>query len=139
MDVFFKKYVFDFIRGISLFAYESIQGPRNKQKSLGSQILKLTPKYLKFAFYCIFSIQFLKLVGSWDPTDPMVTRSLSLSEQTSQKRSQSAACCSISIFSQIKNTTKLNFSQIEIQNPKIDNSLSLPFWTRIMKDHTLVI
>ena len=48
--------------------YLSNQGPRKHPKSVGSEALKLTPKYLKFAFYCIFSLQFSKAVGSTDPT-----------------------------------------------------------------------
>ena len=49
------------------------QGPSEQQQFVRSQVLKLTPKYLKFAFYCILSLQFSKAVGSADPTDPKLT------------------------------------------------------------------
>ena len=46
------------------------QSPRKKEKSVGAQVLKLTPKYLKFAFYCIFTLQFFKTCGGPGPHGP---------------------------------------------------------------------
>ena len=37
---------------------------------------ELTPQIRKFTFYCIFTLQFQKVRGSADPTDPMLARPL---------------------------------------------------------------
>ena len=50
--------------------YTDHQGPRKIEKSVGAQVLKLTPKYLKFAFYCIFTLQFFKTCGGPGPHGP---------------------------------------------------------------------
>ena len=49
------------------------QGPCKKEKSVAAQVLKLTPKYLKLGFYCIFTLQFLIASGCTHATAPTVT------------------------------------------------------------------
>ena len=47
------------------------QRPREHQKSVVAEALKLAPKCLKFAFYCIFNLQFSKAVGQLPPLPPL--------------------------------------------------------------------
>ena len=47
-----------------------LQGPRKKVKSVGAHVLKLTPKCLKFAFYCIFTLQFFQICAGPGPHGP---------------------------------------------------------------------
>ena len=44
--------------------------PRKVPKSMGAEALKLTPKCLKFDFYCIFNLQLSKAVEATTLTTP---------------------------------------------------------------------